>query len=1095
MPGAAEGPVPSSLMDTPLTEERRAARRVRRRVCPSGSPTAPTHGGSDDAQEMSTDSTEVSSSDCYIQLSSESSDDGYENRSSGHRRKRRKTSVISSASEQSGEDSPSAYESLESDDVQITPGQDYVLPQRCDLSNTEKNRVVALIKEIKPKVTVFVAIMLRSYSSYVTIPKDYAVEHFPHESATVTLQSPGKNKKWHPRFYKKGTMIKLTGTWLHFVRDNGVHVGDICIFVPAKGGKPFTFTVHLLPKETTDSQTEVSHESSECEDSHGQPPYVLPYGARLSPSERSAVQKKVHSIQSEVPIYVSIMTKSNLGSRHMELSKRYAAEHLPHRNVTLMFQYMGKTWNINMLFHDRKYPKRWYLIGGWSKFIADNSLRLGDICLFELKKDKKELTVIVHLLRKESIDHPSGGSPVPDLNYMRASTMIASTVRVGEEPDDEEETSSSAREEEGFDDEPIEHNHSEGVSKAHVPTAPCSESNASGMSLSSEAREQAAGCSKKSFATEFPNKPSSTTEHNRIIHTKITAASEVIGLSDYTIHNSCDSIDSQGGESLAVQQQSSPSPGIGNSINRDSSSGDHRRAEHVEGESDVALQSLVRVTGQQVRNAEKEVNASGGDNTLADLPHHVAAVPSQGALPMPKEKTDTQTNRSVQLDVAQAQPPQGEVGQAGLSGVASPQPLQPEMQASTSREIEAQMNVVIQSAQPSVAPSQLAQGEAEQDLSGVASPSQPETRPSISGFVETRSNLVTRSVQQSIAPVQFAQEQADLSGVASAQPLVPEMQPSNPFSNIPLERTHPNRSQSSRQPEAAAGSAQPAQLFPEPLMMFNHPPIGDEPLKNELHRLRLHIDSLDKIYELKQSQLQTECSQEIEKIKQKYDLLLEERDSVHLEQMKTLDGLLEKVVFHQSLSADFRAKFISSSAAQAKAYSPPIHQTPQASQQAPTRLSGVTSTSLPAGRPVVPGDTQPSHVDRPSTSASSQAPRPPLPSPPVVRPPINPGNLVRTTGAHPSHMPRVPLPPRGSHRVPSAPAPHLQHRLPPRTHTTAPANQRQQQQHATSASPQSSHVVPPVSSSPLPPSSSQPTDHGSSTRMDVEVVCLSDDDE
>lgn len=115
-------------------------------------------------------------------------------------------------------------------------------------------------------------------------------------------------------------MIKLTGSWLHFVRDNDVHEGDICIFVPAKGGKPFMFTVHLLRKETTDSQTEVSHESSECEDSHGQPPYILPYGARLSPSQRSAVKKKVDSIQSEVPIYVSIMTKSNLGSRHMVVS-------------------------------------------------------------------------------------------------------------------------------------------------------------------------------------------------------------------------------------------------------------------------------------------------------------------------------------------------------------------------------------------------------------------------------------------------------------------------------------------------------------------------------------------------------------------------------------------------------------------------------------------------------------------------------------------------------------------------------------------------------------------------------------------------------
>ena len=55
-----------------------------------------------------------------------------------------------------------------------------MLPQRCDLSDAEKNRVVALIKEIKAKVTVFVAIMLRSYSSYVVSSLFFSVECTAH---------------------------------------------------------------------------------------------------------------------------------------------------------------------------------------------------------------------------------------------------------------------------------------------------------------------------------------------------------------------------------------------------------------------------------------------------------------------------------------------------------------------------------------------------------------------------------------------------------------------------------------------------------------------------------------------------------------------------------------------------------------------------------------------------------------------------------------------------------------------------------------------------------------------------------------------------
>jgi hypothetical protein len=58
-----------------------------------------------------------------------------------------------------------------------------------------------------------------------------------------------------------------------------------------------------------------------------------------------------------------------------------------------------------------------------------------------------------------------------------------------------------------------------------------------------------------------------------------------------------------------------------------------------------------------------------------------------------------------------------------------------------------------------------------------------------------------------------------------------------------------------------------------------------------------------------------ECNQEIEKIKQKYDLLIEEHDSTHILQKKTLDDIYEKVLRNQSLAEDFRVKFISPPAA------------------------------------------------------------------------------------------------------------------------------------------------------------------------------------
>jgi hypothetical protein len=48
---------------------------------------------------------------------------------------------------------------LESDDLQAPPKADYVLSYRSILSEAQKERVIAFIQDIQPKVTVYVAVM------------------------------------------------------------------------------------------------------------------------------------------------------------------------------------------------------------------------------------------------------------------------------------------------------------------------------------------------------------------------------------------------------------------------------------------------------------------------------------------------------------------------------------------------------------------------------------------------------------------------------------------------------------------------------------------------------------------------------------------------------------------------------------------------------------------------------------------------------------------------------------------------------------------------------------------------------------------------
>ncbi|KAM3280410.1 hypothetical protein ACQJBY_047289 [Aegilops geniculata] len=371
-----------------------------------------------------------------------------------------------------------------------------------------------------------------------------------------------------------------------------------------------------------------------------------------------------------------------------------------------------------------------------------------------------------------------------------------------------------------------------------------------------------------------------------------------------------------------------------------------------------------------------EVDTGNGDNTQADPPYlepqTVAPVPSKASLQISKE-VEAEANlvmQSAQPIVAPARPLQRGAEQVDRSGITSPQTLQPEMQQPTSREAYTQTDLVIQSAQPSMVPTGLPQRDAEQ-----ASPSR----------------------------------------VSSSQCLTSAMHSSVPPSSILLERAHPDQCQPpSHQPEAAPGSS--PQIFPVAPIMFNHPPVGDDPLENELHRLRLHIDLLNKTHHLKESQLRTECSQEMVKLKQKYDLLLREQDSTHLQQTNTLGNLCGKVLLNQSLAEDLRGQFISYG------------------EQA---VASPTASSSAGRPPVLIHHIQPLQVDGPSLSSS--------PSSQVVRPhPSILSNIVRSTSTSFSLAPVLPW---GSFGVQSelahAHAPRLQHRLPAQVHSMASANQQQ----------------------------------------------------
>ncbi|CAN6304302.1 unnamed protein product [Urochloa humidicola] len=394
-------------------------------------------------QERNLDSVDISNSSCHETTESSGSEKFARcgRSSSSHRQKTTKMAAMSLSYEESGEDTP-GNKSFESD---------YVLSCRRYLSVTQREKVIALIQEIKPEVTVFVSIMrkgnIKTSGPYLVISKEYALAHLPHETTYVTLQMPGKSKKWRSRFYIRNDrrVYMLRGKWSQFVRDNHVKEGDICLLLPAKCGRKFVLTVYLLratetcsrggsgtgsprvdpchggsSKEMTSvvhikeepidgehvssesSTKEVSDGSLNSNDSGGpsDPPYIVPSLSCLSKSQKKIIEAKVRAIQSKIPIYVVIMRSSTVAVHRqmLEFGAKYAAGHLPAKEQTMVLQCNGKIWKTKMVIRN---GYRLFLREGWPEFVRGNSLRVGDVCLFERKKDESKLTMEVHVISRE----------------------------------------------------------------------------------------------------------------------------------------------------------------------------------------------------------------------------------------------------------------------------------------------------------------------------------------------------------------------------------------------------------------------------------------------------------------------------------------------------------------------------------------------------------------------------------------------------------------------------------------------------------------------------------------------------------------------
>ncbi|KAL0914065.1 hypothetical protein M5K25_017570 [Dendrobium thyrsiflorum] len=303
------------------------------------------------------------------------------------------------------------------------------------------------------------------------------------------------------------------------------------------------------------------------------------------------------------------------------------------------------------------------------------------------------------------------------------------------------------------------------------------------------------------------------------------------------------------------------------------------------------------------------------------------------------------------------------------------------------------------------------------------------------------------SARHSIVPAQHRILGAAMENVPSNQQITDNiLHPSRSQEDLPLERAPSEHLRS-----AGVQLDQGNQLIPNFMSMGWVPaqPVYADPFQNELLRIRKQSDSYTKKHEDKKVRLQFECELEMEKVRRKYDALLQDAEREHLQDQNLVQTIYEKVFLHKVFAEEVRSKFYDNKEGISTPFRGPSL---NLSQQPQTLLSQPQLSFRPSSiPPSIPPSTTSSHPATLTINQESTAPLLTTIRPrnrlPALAPVHSTGSSSQATAVFSGTTARV-CALRANLQGSRSPAPHLQRFRPngsvPTSSIPTPATSQQQ---------------------------------------------------
>ncbi|XP_058765605.1 B3 domain-containing transcription factor VRN1-like [Vicia villosa] len=261
------------------------------------------------------------------------------------------------------------------------------------------NEALNRARSFKSKNPSFKIVMKSSYlhSYFLYVPTKFSIDHIEKEQSDILLQLMD-GRTWDAKY----SFGKIKAGWKKFVGDNKLKVGDVCVFELTKS-KVLTLKVLIFRIEEPHFPSPQDQRDKDMSDVENQT-IILDKGKKVA--QRTSLRINTHASMNEVqgkddefnskyPFFKVKITMNPRRHYRLIVPISFIRTYLDNKKEQIVELKFGKkSWPVKLLY----YKKSGQFSIGWNQFWEENNLKVGDVCVFELIKNKDAI-LRVHIFR------------------------------------------------------------------------------------------------------------------------------------------------------------------------------------------------------------------------------------------------------------------------------------------------------------------------------------------------------------------------------------------------------------------------------------------------------------------------------------------------------------------------------------------------------------------------------------------------------------------------------------------------------------------------------------------------------------------------